>query len=218
MLVGEPASRPQEPGAGVVPALSRAVRRVWLLGITVFVAVGAGVFGYAYSLPDEFTSTAYLSFDPRGSRQLSADSIQVFATKYRAFLLAPATLSRISRETGADREMLKDAVRVEIPPATVNMSVSVTNEDPRTAARLANTFASTAVQQAVADENLRAEVLSPGIVPIEPSGPPRHMLVVGGLVLGAGVAVLVVLALERLRWQALGAPGTTRRVGRESDR
>lgn len=185
--------------SGVLAAMSHAARRVWLVGLAVVIVIFAGVYAYTYSQPDEYTSTSYISFAPRGERAFSADSIQVLATRYQWFLVAPATLARISAETGVDREVLKDAVTVEIPPATVNMSIAVVHDDARTAAHLANAMAAAVVKEATDDDIMVAEILSPGVVPNHPSGPPRLLLLVGGLVLGVGVGVLVMLAVERFR-------------------
>jgi len=175
----------------------------WVAGAVVAVAVVAGAASYVVSLPDQYTSTTVVSFAPRVDRPSGADTLQVLASKYVAFLSSPATLRSVAASTGEDARELQDAVRAEIAPATVNLTVSATLDDPARAASTANAFAAAAAAESIDDANLRADVLTPAVEPLGPSGPPRTLMLAVASVAGLGAGLLVGAALAGVRRAAL---------------
>lgn len=182
-----------------LPAVFRQMLGRLVPGLLVAGAVLAGVVYYVDTRPDEYTSVAIVTFSPRVDRPTGADTLQVLAAKYVAFLSSPATQRRVSDEIGVDARTIRDSLQAEIPPATASLSVSVTMTDPETATRLANALASVAARESIDDVNLRAEILAPAVVPLAPSGPPRTLIAAAGAGFAVAAGVFVVMALERIR-------------------
>ncbi len=201
---------PASPDEEVLPALVRAARGQWLPGLLVALAVLAASAAWVGSLPDRYTSTTVVSFAPRVDRPSGADTLQVLASKYVAYLSSPATLRAVGESTGEDPLLLQEAVRAEIAPATVNLTVAATLEDPSRAASVANAFAAAAAAESIDDANLRAEVLTPAVEPLGPSGPPRALLLAVGAAVAAGAGLLVAVVLSALRGAATRRPATAR--------
>ncbi|RJK97910.1 hypothetical protein D5H78_02785 [Vallicoccus soli] len=175
-------------------------------GVLVALAVMAGVAQQVLGQPEEYTSTAVVSFAPRADRQLGADTLEVLSAKYVAYISAPATLRRTAAETGTDAGALQDAVSAVIPPATANLSVSATAADPAEAARLANALGAAVVRQSAVDVNLRADLVAPAVEPAFPSGTPPRLLLAAGAVVAVAAGALAVLLLGRLATPSRSGP------------
>ena len=202
----------QETGPRSRRAAARLVRllgRPLVTGLLAAAAVLAGVAQYVWTQAETYTSVGIVSFAPRGDRQLGADTLEVLSSKYVAYVASPATLVRVAEDSGVSLPDLQEAVDAVIPPATANLSISVTSTDGAAATRLANALSAAVVRQSAVDVNLRADVVAPAVEPDHPSGTPPTLLLLGGSLVAAAVGALTVALLGR------GArDGTSRSAGR----
>src|SRR4051794_18073189 len=134
------------------------LRRNAALAVAVFVVVTGTIVALSFASPARYEARARIAagaapgraYDPAGVRQGLAAS-QVLIT-------APRTLGAASRRLGwGSPTALKAAVSAHMEPTTGMVDVIATHEDPRQAARIANTVASTFLA-ARADGERRAAV------------------------------------------------------------
>lgn len=187
-----------EPRANRGVSAVRRVASTVVPALLVVVAVLAGVLSYSSTRAETYTSEAVVTFSPRVDRSVGADTLQVLAAKYVSFLASPATQQRIAEDVGIDAAIVRDALDVEIPPATVSLTVSVTLPDPVRATVLANALSAAAARESIDDVNLRGEILAPAIVPFEPDGPSRALINAIGLAVALVAGLLALLLFERL--------------------
>lgn len=191
--------RPQPPARRPRSGALRRIASTVVPALLVVVAVLAGVLAYSGTRAETYTSEAVVTFSPRVDRPVGADTLQVLAAKYVSFLASPATQQRIAEDVGIDAATVRDALDVEIPPATVSLSVQVTLPDPVRATVLANALSAAAARESIDDVNLRGEILAPAIVPFEPDGPSRTLINAVGLAVALVAGLLALLLFERLR-------------------
>jgi hypothetical protein len=153
---------------------------------------------YANSQPDVYTSRAILSLSPRDTR-FGSDNLELAASRYLAYLGSSSTLSQVGAEIGERPGVLANATEVIVQPATVNIAVSVTMPDRHRAARAANAVAALGLRQARSDRLVALELVVPGVIPKAPSGPPRRLLMIGGIGAALGLSVLAAAALGYFR-------------------
>ncbi|WP_454778469.1 polysaccharide biosynthesis tyrosine autokinase [Georgenia muralis] len=125
-------------------------------------------------------------------------------TSYAEVAESPLVLGPVIEELGLDTstDALRAALSVTVPPETVILEITATDEDPELAADVANAVAeelSVAVGGLSPDrpdgsEAVRATVTTPATAPVQPSSPnvPRNLALglVLGLMLGVGAALL----------------------------
>ncbi len=153
---------------------------------------------YANSRPDVYTSRAILSLSPRDIR-FGSDNLELAASRYLAYLSSSSTLTEVGAEIGERPSVLGGATEVIVQPATVNLVVIVTMPSRHRAARAANAVAALGLRQARADKLVALELVVPGVVAKAPSGPPRRLIMIGGLGAALGIAVLAAAALGYFR-------------------
>ena len=95
-----------------LPEVLSDVRRRWKIATIVLVGVIVGAYFYGQSLPDEYTSTAIVSFAPKPSGTIGGDTLRVVLPKYVAFTTAGSTLSKA--ETAAGSNCWIDQVREDL--------------------------------------------------------------------------------------------------------
>ena len=169
------------------------------LVIALMLCLAATVAGYVQAQPDSYTSTAVLSLSPRDPGEIGSDDLMLAASRYVAYLSAPATSNQIAASLGESPAAVARTTRVIQQPATVNLRISVVGVAPRDGAEIANALAAAGVRLSVDDLQVVADLIVPAVVPIAPSGPPRRLLVLLGGVGALCVGVLAVLALGYLR-------------------
>jgi hypothetical protein len=153
---------------------------------------------YVNGQPDVYTSRAILTLSPRDT-SFGSDNLELAASRYLAYLSSPSTLSQVGAEIGERPSVLGKATEVLVQPATVNIVVSVTMPDRHRAARAANAVAALGLRQARADRLVALELVVPGVIPKAPSGPPRRLIMIGGLGAALGVSIIAVAALGYFR-------------------
>ncbi|WP_299444481.1 hypothetical protein [uncultured Phycicoccus sp.] len=173
-------------------------RRIILsAAVGLLLALAVGVVGQAYAagLPDEYTAQSVVIFGSRPTENgsiASSDSVQAAAAGYVAYLSAPSTLREVAQGIGEESADLKDGLAVTQLPATGTIRIDYATTDPDRAARGANSLASALAKRTVSDPVVYGQVLARAAVPLQPSGPPRTVLLAAtvliALLVGAGAA------------------------------
>jgi len=153
---------------------------------------------YVNSQPDVYTSRAILSISPRDTR-FGSDNLELAASRYLVYLSSSSTLSQVGTEIGEQPAMLGEATEVIVQPGTVNITVSVTMPDRQRAARAANAVAALGLRQARGDKLVALELVVPGVIPRAPSGPPRRLIMIGGIGAALGLSIIAAAALGYFR-------------------
>ncbi|PKW26715.1 hypothetical protein [Phycicoccus duodecadis] len=150
---------------------------------------------YAAGLPDQYTAQSVVLFGSRPTENgsiASSDSVQAAAAGYVAYLSAPSTLREVADGIGESPAVLKDGLTVTQLPATGTIRIDFETTDPDRAARASNALATSMAARTVSDPVVYGQVLARAAVPLQPSGPPRTILLVAtilvALLLGAGAA------------------------------
>jgi capsular exopolysaccharide synthesis family protein len=176
-----------------------ALRRRWLVALLAAAALFGGVLAYAEQLPAEYSAEAVVAFAPPANAVVGGDVITIILPKYVAFGTAPSTLRAVARSTGVPERTLKDAVSVSVATQTANVTIDVQLESPRTAAAVAGELADRMVSMSATGQLLQGTIVSPPVVPEAPSGPPRRLIELAGLVVALAVGLLLAYAIERTR-------------------
>jgi uncharacterized protein involved in exopolysaccharide biosynthesis len=154
---------------------------------------------YSSSQPDVYTSRAVLSLSPRDANRVGADNLQLAASRYAAYLSSASTLRQVASDIGERPRLVSDSTAVRVQPATVNINIVVTMEEPARAATVANALASAALREGRVDPLVTVEVVVPGVVPLAPSGPRRSLIMIGGAGFALILAVVAAAALGYFR-------------------
>jgi uncharacterized protein involved in exopolysaccharide biosynthesis len=149
-------------------------------------ALSASVF-YATTTPDQYTGTSLVQFRPRATENggvVSNDTAASATAGYAAYLGTQSTTSAVADPLGLKGADVRDAMAVQLLPATTSLSISFTDGSPELAAQGANALALMAVRRSTDDPVVSAAVLAPAGVPGAPSGPQRVLIVGAGALLG----------------------------------
>lgn len=161
--------------------------RGWVLGTVTAAAVLTGVGAWVHSQPTVYTSTAVVAFTPKPNRPVSATVVVLTTPRYVAYTTSPYVLRQVAEPLGVDSVVLQNGVVVTMAAATANISISVTLQNAKTAAAVANAIAAVVLERSQSDPILAAETVSSAVPAPVASGPDRG-LVLGAGALGAGVA------------------------------
>ncbi len=196
---------------GLLAVLAGLRRNLGLL-LLVAVPVLLGVVAYAETRPAVYRAESTLSFTPRLGTSVGADVIRLVLPRYVAYLAAPATVARVANATGEDPEQLTGAADASIQTDTANLTITVTLGDGGRAADAANALADAALSYARGDDLLEAQLVARAQPSTTPTGPPRRLLEIAGLLAALLSGVAAALARERLRPRVLTAADLERLV------
>lgn len=173
-----------------------ALMRYRILALAVLVASVAAVAFYSSRLPTSYTATTVVSVEPRADSTASAALVALLATRYVAFAASDQMHQDLAEEFGRDVATMDSGLTVSMPERTTNITVSMTAEERTLVVDVANTLGERIVERAASDRTLEAATVVPAAASnvSESSGRRRMMLV--GLILSAGFAVLVALVAE----------------------
>jgi len=181
---------------------AEAIRRNWWLALLVAVPLFAAVALYTLTLPSQYTAEAVVAFSPSADQQSGADLIRITLPKYLVYSTADKTLESLSARTGIPQDDIDKHVTAKVATDTANLSLTVEGTDPALVTQIANALALDVVSFAKDDPVVVAKTISPAVEPREPVGPPRKLLLAGGLLVavlaGAGVAVAMDRLLPRI--------------------
>lgn len=176
-----------------------ALRWRWRLAALITLGVVTGAVFYVQGLPSEYQSETVIALAPRPETGAGADTVQVVAPKYVAFITAPQTIRSATVRLGVSPDAISDAIDATLQPDSGNLTITATGRNPRLLAEAANLLAEETVRLSARDELLSAEVVAEATVPTVPSGPPRLLLEAAALAVGVLAGVTISLLVERGR-------------------
>lgn len=186
-----------------------ALRRNWIIGVIVFLAsLGAAIAITATQQPI-FESSAQLIVAPAMNGESVADAIRSLETLERRTVVAtfaripatPEARAAVAERLGiARRQASSFRITASVVPNTNIVRVATAGPDPKLAAAIANAAAElTAVRAHALYRVYTLEVLSRAEPPSRPAYPDRQRnLLVGGAA-GVFLALVAMLAADRLR-------------------
>lgn len=183
--------------SGISNLVDAVVRR-WWLALCVAIPLFVGVAVYTESLPNEYEAQSIVSFGPKAGVDQSADVIRLTLPRYTVYATSPDVLGRVADATGLDQSDVKRALDAKIQTDTANVTLSASNADPDTAARIANAAAADVIAFAEIDGSLHGRIVSFAVAPDSAAGPPRLMIELAGLVVAILAGLGTALAAERL--------------------
>ncbi|MEN3273095.1 MAG: tyrosine-protein kinase, partial [Actinomycetota bacterium] len=202
-----------------LPVLLRDLQRRWRLATGITLAVVAGATAYAESLPNSYAASAVVSFSPKPNTNAGADTVRVVLPKYVAYATARPTVNRVARRIGEAPSELAAAVDASVAADSGNLTISVELPGARRAATAANAMSADLLDFAANDALLDAVKVADALPSSSPSGPPRRLLEIAALLVGALAGAAVALLLERGRprirtWRDVGIVSGYTVVGR----
>ncbi len=180
-------------------AALEALQRGWRVLLLVAIPLMLGVGAYAEGLPDEFTSTAVVSFAPRTGEGVGADVVRIVLPKYQVFAESDGPVPRAARALGVPEAEIERQLTVSIPTDTSNVEITMTGKDAVLARKAANAIARDVVDFAENDSLLEAELVATARPNDSPSGPPRRLIEIAGAMAAVLVGVGAMLLRDRLR-------------------
>jgi len=185
-----------------------ALRRQWIV-IVALTVIGAGAaFGYARTLPPEYSSTAAVMVIPQrgdSTNELVQGSsyVQSLVQTYAVLASSPLVLTPVIDELDLDETATQLAKRVSVVNTlnTVVIEISVTDEDPEraqeTAAAITDSLISAVAEVSPSDaENnpaVRLETIAPARMPQAPIGPNTRLYAMIGAAIGLALSVAYAL-------------------------
>lgn len=204
---------PKSWGAMNIQSTLRALRQnVVLLVSLLLIGLSAGVV-YALSAPTRYTTTTeVMVIGQAQSLDASATTAELnlarsyavqAVSSYVAIIPSSLVLQPVIDELGLTESAgaLAGLVSVSAAPASTTISISVTDDKPGRAARLANavadSFATVVAEQLERPSEARSsivriDVIQPAAVPTSPSAPNRTVAIVGGGLLGLAAGAVII--------------------------
>ncbi len=195
--------RPQPTG---VPAILTALRDNWVVALVValVVLVPAGVLVVSYK-PD-YQSEAVVGLEP--TRTQSDTFLRALAQQLPSYLLSAEVTEKVADETGRTAQQVFQETTVEIPPATLNLTITATDPDAATAAKIANAMAAEALANKQNRDFYTPVPVATAVPPLTPTGLGKSILIPLTLILAAVAAVVAALIARDVK-AARQAPGAT---------
>lgn len=176
-----------------------ALQRGWRVLLLVAIPLVLGVAAYAEYLPNEYTSTAVVSFAPRTGEGVGADVVRIVLPKYQVFAESDGPVPSAARALGVPEAEIERQLTVSIPTDTSNVEISLTGTDAALARKAANAIARDVVDFAEDDSLLEAELVASARRNDSPSGPPRRLIEIAGAIAAVLVGVGAMLLRDRVR-------------------
>jgi len=177
-------------------SIGAAIRRHYLLAVTVFVVVIAGVDWWLHSAPREYTASATFTATPVTSLLESTGNIANLQETLAQLAKSSSVLSDVSARLNGQRSVarLREEVSGTQVTGTSLIRVSVTDSDPKTASNIANTVATVLPAHDPSQGLLRFAQVDPARPPGTYTSPDTKVVVLAGiglaLVLAVGAALL----------------------------
>ncbi len=180
------------------------LRRRWRLALAIVVVtfLGAGFASFLQS--STYESVVVLSVNPAETGS-NPDFLKLSLPRYVVRAQSPEVLTAVGKSLGIDPAELERGLTAEIPFSSANIRISVVLTDPKLAQEAANAIATALTDPTSPTDRLTsAEILRAANFPSVPVGPLRSLYAAAGLIVGALLAALAIILLER----AVPAVGT----------
>ena len=140
-----------------------------------------------------------VGFSPRSDKTLpSATMTRLLSTRFVAVASSPETEARVASAAGIEVDRPGLDVDITMGENTTNLTVTVVDDDEKTATRVAAAYAKVLLDDAAADPDLTAQV----VVEARPTGPdrtPQRRVLMAGLAAGLALAAVVFAGVQT--WQ-----------------
>jgi len=165
----------------------------------VIAALAVFLFGAAFvrSMPDEYTASSSVVFDPRISDAGLTGPDTVVLTANNALLLTTSdpVVDAAAKAAGAEPSEVEEWISASIAPSTATVQIAVTAPDGQQAAAAANAVADELVTAFSKSPLVQVSQVGTPVAPEEPSGPPRTVFLLVVAVFSILVAMLVLAAV-----------------------
>ncbi|MCL7425870.1 hypothetical protein [Streptomyces sp. YS415] len=191
-----PEAERQEGGGN--PRRTSSYRRPVLAGLIaglIVLAIGVTVIALQ---PSRYTVTSTVSFAPRSQPNVSAEVVQLAATKYAVTAGARTTLDFAADRSAMTTSQLRDRVSVSVQQGTANVDIEVEGSNAAQGARAANALASSVAQATADDELIVGEVTAPADPDAAEHTPSRPLLLTVAIIAAVLVAGWVGFAVRHL--------------------
>lgn len=185
--------------------LLRLLKHRWYVVVLLPLLFGGAAAGYAWGmLPDEYTASVNLyvltktTDSASGEESVNMSLSQQVANDISVLIESERVTGAAASSLGLDS--LED-FEVEVKSASSNrvVTVTVTGENPDSAARVADRLADEVAKVAVETIDLQAvNIVDRAKTPTEPSGPGRMRIVAAAILAGLCAAVIGILAANAL--------------------
>jgi succinoglycan biosynthesis transport protein ExoP len=195
---------------GGLPELLEALKWRWKPALLIALCLVVGVAIAVRQLPSEYDGKAIVALGPRANvPSVSGDTVRVVAPKYVPYVTAPSTIEKVAATLGRSPSSLSGKIDATLASDTGTLTIRARFRSPSEAALVANAVADQVVAFADHDPLLQPELVARATRPTSPAAPPRKLFVAAalalGLLLGAGVAVVLERGRPRLRtWREIG--------------
>lgn len=176
-----------------------ALRWRWKLALLIAIGIVTGAVLYVEGLPSEYEARGVVALTPRPDAGAGADTVRVIGPKYVAFLTAPETIRSVALQLGTTVDSIEESIDAAIQPDSGNLTITSTSRNPRLATETVNALIAETVRFSATDQLLSAEKVAEAVVPRTPSGPPRLLLEIAALMVGALAGITIALLVERGR-------------------
>jgi len=194
-------------------SIGAAIRRHYLLAVTVFVVVIAGVDWWLHSAPREYTASATFTATPVTSLLESTGNIANLQETLAQLAKSSSVLSDVSARLNGQRSVatLRDEVSGTQVTGTSLIRVSVTDSDPKTASNIANMMATVLPAHDPSQGLLRFAQVDPARPPGTYTSPDTKVVVLAGIGLALVLAVGAALLYDTLtgRVETVGQLGSS---------
>jgi hypothetical protein len=151
-------------------------RRPALAAVAAFLTVLTGALLAVQAMPTTYAATSVVSFVPRPTSLMSADTVQLVGQKYVVLATSPITLDAAGVAVGAPTGLLTRATTAVLGAGTGNVAVTVTLADRYGAAVAANAVAGALVRASRSDRLVEGEQTAPAVAATAEPRPARALL------------------------------------------
>lgn len=180
------------------------LRRRWRLALTIVVVTFLGSGFASFLQSSTYESVVVLSVNPVETGA-NPDFLKLSLPRYVVRAQSPEVLNSVGTSLGINPTDIEKGLTAEVPFSSANVRLSVVLTDPKLAQAAVTSIANALIDPTSPTDRLTtAEVLRGANLPSVPVGPLRSLYAAAGLVVGALLAALAIILLER----AVPAVGT----------
>lgn len=162
----------------------RHVGAPWLIAASLVLAGGLALTMVAAPrLQGDYSSTTYVSLQPRDPIGTGADTLLLLGPAYLSRLESPQVLDEAAAEAGLSADELRDGADSLVEPSTTILQIEYTSLDATEASAGAQALATSFLDSLAGDDLVRGRPLGTAVAPEERSDPSiPFLLALGGLV------------------------------------
>jgi len=194
----------QELEIDILHLIKMILEKWWLIGLVTALSLIL-VGGYAYlGLDDQYTAESSMIVQVTNSEDSDYTNLltgQRLVDTYTEIAQSNRVLEalRLNLYIELTNSELRNIISVHSVNDTLIIELDVVNEDPKLAADIANEVVAIVKELSDTYDGLESvEILDTATIPVTPSGPNRMLYAAVGTLLGGGVGIGIVLAIEFL--------------------